>query len=183
MSMRAFEVAAELRRRSPNLLTKKLHKLLYYCQGHHLAVFDEPLFTETIAAWDMGPVVSQLWWAEKNLKVVEAPPLNDEAALNTISYVLSRYGRLSGRDLENLTHSEPPWKIADGKRKVGGADRIEVDWIKGYFRTGAFDEDGLSLQARMVVSEWARAAAEAAPDASDAPFDDPAELLARLTAR
>jgi uncharacterized phage-associated protein len=39
---------------------KKLHKLLYYCQGHHLATFGLPLFDESISAWDMGPVVGTL---------------------------------------------------------------------------------------------------------------------------
>ena len=30
--------------------TKKLHKLMYYCQGHHLATFGEPLFAGVVAA-------------------------------------------------------------------------------------------------------------------------------------
>lgn len=61
----AHDVAIELRRRLPGLGVKKLHKLLYYCQGHHLATFGRPLFNETISAWDMGPVVGALWFAEK----------------------------------------------------------------------------------------------------------------------
>lgn len=35
----AYEIAAELRKRLPGIGTKKLHKLLYYCQGHHLSTF------------------------------------------------------------------------------------------------------------------------------------------------
>ena len=65
MTVPAHDVADALRERLPGLRTKKLHKLLYYCQGHHLAVFDEPLFRETISAWDMGPVVGELWKAEQ----------------------------------------------------------------------------------------------------------------------
>src|SRR2546421_7872466 len=106
MALSAHDVAAVLRDRLPGLGTKKLHKLLYYCQGHHLAAFDEPLFEETISAWDMGPVVGTLWKAEKD---DAAPPVRaplGEAELNTIGYVLSRYGALTGHDLENLTHSE-----------------------------------------------------------------------------
>jgi hypothetical protein len=61
----AHDVAAVLRDRLPGLPTKKLHKLLYYCQGHHLATFDAPLFRETILAWGMGPVVASLWRQEK----------------------------------------------------------------------------------------------------------------------
>jgi hypothetical protein len=85
----AHAVAAALRDRLPGLGFKKLHKLLYYCQGHHLAVFDDPLFRETISAWDMGPVVGELW---KHGQLGRAPapgiPLG-EAELNTIEYVVS----------------------------------------------------------------------------------------------
>lgn len=54
----AHEVAAELRRLLPGVPAKKLRKLLYYCQGHHLAHVEEPLFTEPVMAWDMGPVLA-----------------------------------------------------------------------------------------------------------------------------
>ncbi|HZP14298.1 MAG TPA: Panacea domain-containing protein, partial [Nocardioides sp.] len=79
----AHDVARELRRRLPDLPTKKLHKLLYYCQGHHLAQVGEPLFVETISAWDMGPVVGTLWHHERTSAPL--PPASDltEAHLNT----------------------------------------------------------------------------------------------------
>src|SRR5690349_20126782 len=99
MAVSARVVAAVLRERLPGLPTKKLHKLLYYCQGHHLAAFDEPMFGETISAWDMGLVVGTLWREEKQGAVAAGHPPLDEAALNTIGYVLSRYGALTGLDL------------------------------------------------------------------------------------
>lgn len=48
MTVSAHDVAAVLRERLPDIKVKKLHKLLYYCQGHHLAQFDKPLFSEPI---------------------------------------------------------------------------------------------------------------------------------------
>ena len=54
-TLSAHSVAVELRHRLPGVGVKKLHKLLYYCQGHHLATFGLPLFSESISAWDMGP--------------------------------------------------------------------------------------------------------------------------------
>ena len=69
-SVSARDVAAVLRDRLPGLGTTKLHKLLYYCQGHHLAAFGEPLFAETISAWDNGPVVGTVWRAEKERGIV-----------------------------------------------------------------------------------------------------------------
>jgi uncharacterized phage-associated protein len=144
MTASAHDVAAELRARLPGLLTKKLHKLLYYAQGHHLAASGEPLFSDEIFAWDMGPVVSSLWSAENR---GEAPPGSaalGEAELNTIGYVVSRYGKLTGSDLQHLTHGELPWQQADAGRPLGGSARIERDWMRDYFRgpgSAAADQD------------------------------------------
>lgn len=134
MPVSAHDVAAVLRKRQPDLPVKKLHKLLYYCQGHHLATFDEPLFVETISAYDMGPVVGTLWHQEKHGGVPSATGELGEAELNTIGYVLSRYGALSGIDLEHLTHGELPWQLANATRVPGGRARIERDWMRDYFR-------------------------------------------------
>lgn len=152
----AHDVAAELRRQQPGLPAVKLHKLLYYCQGHHLAVFGEPLFTETLEAWDMGPVVAELWRAEKYRTPIPAPVELGEAELNTVGYILSRYGALTGRDLEILSHGEDPWKLADQGRRPGEAVRIDPEVITRYFRDHHFEDDGLD---RAAVSKWLRESA------------------------
>jgi len=158
MAVSAHDVAAVLRERLPGLGTKKLHKLLYYCQGHHLAAFDEPLFVETISAWDMGPVVANLWKDEQRGEVRAARELT-EGQLNTIGYVLSRYGALTGRDLEHLTHVETPWQLANSRRPPGGSVRIEREWIKEYFKTtgAAIEEDKIPLDSTE-VAEWLQGA-------------------------
>ena len=146
VSHSAIDVAAEIRKRLPGVPVKKLHKLLYYSQAHHAATFDEALFTETISAWDMGPVVGQLWWIEKQhgvgVPAGEPEPLN-EAELNTIGYVISRYGRLSGQDLERLTHNEAPWLAADVARKQTGekSHKITVAALAEFFRDQAEQEE------------------------------------------
>lgn len=153
MALSAHAVAAELRRRQPGLGQLKLHKLLYYCQGHHLATFDEPLFGEIISAWDRGPVVGAVWHAERHQ--TPGPPgaaVPDEAQLNTVGYVLSRYGRMSGADLERLTHSEDPWRRADDHRITGTSARIEQSWLRDFFASQPADDDepvleGLELEA------------------------------------
>src|SRR5262249_55212423 len=150
------DVAAVLRDRLPGLPIKKLHKLLYYCQGHHLAAFGQPLFDETISAWDMGPVVGTLWHQEKHGEVSVSHAELNEAQLNTIGYVVSRYGALTGLDLENLTHSETPWRLADRGRRPRESTRIELEWIKEYFETsGAADgEDDEAVLDSASVTEW-----------------------------
>jgi uncharacterized phage-associated protein len=143
MATSAHDVAAALRQALPGLPVMKLHKLLYYCQGHHLAHFEEPLFSETISAWDMGPVVGTLWYAEKNDEELPAPRPLTNGQLNTVGYVISRYGRLSGIDLQHLTHAEDPWRMADENRPQGSRIRIEPAWMRDYFRfkANADDED------------------------------------------
>lgn len=179
MTVSAHDVAAVLRERLPALGTKKLHKLLYYCQGHHLATFGKPLFSESIGAWDMGPVVDSLWRDEKYQ--YQPPPRTklDEAALNTVGYVLSRYGALTGRDLEIMTHGEQPWQLADAARRQGLRAEINPDWIRDYFRTGGAPDDGVDdvpLDSA-AVSAWLREAASR-DSAVEAPEDSLDELRA-----
>jgi hypothetical protein len=64
-----------------------------------------------------------------------------EAHLNTIGYVLSRYGALSGKDLIHLTHSEDPWLRANAIRQPGRSTRIREQWIKEYFETSGSSQD------------------------------------------
>jgi uncharacterized phage-associated protein len=186
MPVSARDVAAVLRDRLPGLSTTKLHKLLYYCQGHHLAAFGVPLFSESIAAWDMGPVVSALWAEEKYAnRMPDAglmPRELDEAALNTIGYVLSRYGTLSAGDLIRLTHGEDPWQAADGMRKVTGEKsvKIEPDWIKKCFqdKEAEDDEEERPQVDQAALDEWL-AEAQAQRD-RPRQRDSREELLARL---
>ncbi|MER5647276.1 type II toxin-antitoxin system antitoxin SocA domain-containing protein [Streptosporangium sp. NPDC002524] len=186
MPASAHAVASALRERLPGLTTKKLHKLLYYCQGHHLAAFGKPLFSETISAWDMGPVVGSLWREEKDsgpggIPVEGDPPPLGESELNTIGYVISRYGALSGQDLEHLTHSESPWQRADSQRRPRESARIEPAWIEEYFASAAGDEDDDVVLDSDEVTKWLSDAKERLADPLQP--DDLDALRAKLAAR
>jgi uncharacterized phage-associated protein len=176
----ASDVATELRRRLPGLPTKKLHKLLYYCQGHHVATFDEALFVETVSAWDMGPVVGQLWKAESSdVSSPEAPhDALTEAQLNTIGYVVSRYGALSGRDLETLSHNEAPWRDANLRRRPGTSERISVESMREFFRAESDDDGDGVVPDNDAVSEWLGEVA--GPPVDAAVPDSVANLKSRL---
>ncbi|MFN2495667.1 MAG: Panacea domain-containing protein [Pseudonocardiaceae bacterium] len=139
--------------------TSRRSPLLYYCQGHHLAWFGEPLFTEAIEAWDMGPVVAELWRAEN--RGTSTPPGQELGSreLNTVGYVLSRYGNLTGKDLEILSHGEDPWREADQHRRPGSAARIAHDALVTWFRA---DHDERS-PGPAVLAQLRRAIAEAPP--------------------
>lgn len=158
MPVSARTVAAELRRRLPGVGTKKQHKLLYYCQGHHLAAFGQPLFSESLSAWDMGPVVGQLWHEEKadpRSPATIAEELTEDQ-LNTIGYVVSRYGALSGTDLEHLTHSESPWRDADRDRRPHESVRIPEQALRAYFEesNGSEDDDATPPPDSQAVRSW-----------------------------
>lgn len=182
------EVAAEIRKRLPGVPVKKLHKLLYYCQAHHVATFDSPMYCETISAWDMGPVVGELWWREKQGDLQNRPatkPLT-EAELNTIGYVLSRYGNLSGTDLERLTHSESPWVNADAERRALGrpTGRITLEAMRSFFCQEAAAAESSSEDSSVPpidpteLQGWFKAASAGPPPGQPIP-DTPADLLAR----
>ena len=175
----AHDVAAELRRLLPGLPVKKLHKLLYYCQGHHLAHFDEPLFAEPVMAWDMGPVVANLWKQEKEGVAPTASRALDLGQLNTVSYVVSRYGRLSGADLERLTHAEEPWIAADTDRQPGGTAKITDEAMRDFFLR---DEEDQRWPSREAIASWLADAASRRDHHLELHVDSLDEVRQRLSA-
>lgn len=171
----AAAVAAELRSRLPGLKTVQLQKLLYYCQGHYLQAHDEPLFGDSIMAYDMGPIVATLWHAEKAGRVdefVTAAELPNDA-LATIDQVVRTYGNMTGQALIHGTHQESPWLRADARREPKGSVRIETEWIRDWFRGLAEPMSG----ATRTLLDGARARAAAPPR-----VDDVGALKARLRA-
>jgi uncharacterized phage-associated protein len=142
----ARDVAAALRERLPDLIPAKAHKLLYYCQGHHLAWFDRPLFAENIYAEDAGPVVDAPLDGGSGENLTEGE-------LNTVSYVVGRYGRLTGRDLDRLTMGEDPWLSAQAS---GGHGIIRPESMRNYFLADgspAAGEEESPLDPQ-VISRW-----------------------------
>ena len=176
MPVSAHDVAAALRERLPDLPTKKLHQLLHYCQGHHLATFGEPLFSESVSAWDTGPVVGRLWRSEE---VEQAPARRalDEGQLNTVGYVLSRYGRLTGRDLEILSRGEEPWLSADRGRRPRGSVQIDPQVMRSFFSRTTGDHESVVLDSAQVTA-WLAGAQDRRSSPSRP--DDLAELRSRL---
>lgn len=115
----------------------KLQKLVYYAQGFFLAIFDKPLFEESIEAWTHGPVVPAVYNIYKDrgrelLSVSEDFTLdilsNDEKDL--IEEVYEVFGQFSAWKLRNMTHEEPTWLNHENC-----ADEITHTELKDYFKT------------------------------------------------
>lgn len=60
MTASVHDVAAAIHRRLPGLPQGHLHKLLYYCQGHSLALAGRPMFANRIVAAADGPRIDGL---------------------------------------------------------------------------------------------------------------------------
>ena len=177
MPISAHDVAALIRTSLPDVGDVKLHKLLYYCQGFHLAHFDEPLFVEPIKAWDMGPVVSTFRAEDRQGRRPEGEVRMAGGQLNTIGYVVSHYGKMTGRELVLLTHAETPWKRADEGRPEHGSVTIKSAWLAEFFK-GVSESDRRELVPfdRAEVAEVVTAAAERRHD--PVTVDRPEDILA-----
>jgi len=95
----------------------KLQKLCYYAQGLITAMRGgEPIFADTLEAWDHGPVVPSLYHRFKQFGSEPIPivtdfnvdqiDLPDRKALDDI---YEYYGQYSAWRLRNMTHEEKPW--------------------------------------------------------------------------
>lgn len=113
----------------------KLHKLLYYVQAWHLALYSKHAFEGKFQAWIHGPVSRSLYdryAATKNMfSCITSEDISTdfEALPPNLRYhieeVLESYGHLSGTQLEALTHQEDPWiKARDG---IGRFERSEKE--------------------------------------------------------
>lgn len=101
-----------------------LLKLVYISHGWHLEMYKTPLFSNSIEAWQYGPVVPDVYNAFRKQGIVVSTPFpghsgklapEDESLLEQVYTI---YGRLPALRLSDLTHEEGgPWAIA---RQLGG---------------------------------------------------------------
>lgn len=104
----------------------KLQKLLYYVQAFHLAYFDRPVIKEDFQAWLHGPVCRPVFerYRSRSLLHVEfiyirpegertpsevLPNLIHDDQFHLIKEVIDGYAKLTGAELEELTHKDAPW--------------------------------------------------------------------------
>jgi uncharacterized phage-associated protein len=119
----------------------KLQKLLYYAQGFHLALYDEPLFGENIAAWAHGPVVPDVYHNYKDYGSAYIPIPNDmddsifnDNQKDLMQEVYKIFGQFSAWKLRNMTHNEPPWRDTEINQIISN------EKLSQYFKTQLVDE-------------------------------------------
>ncbi|MGD1806882.1 Panacea domain-containing protein [Dapis sp. BLCC M126] len=95
----------------------KLQKLVYYAQAWSLVFRNKPLFFQDIEAWVYGPAISDVWDEYKPYHYRDIPPPEEliefaKDEIEVLEEVWDTYGELSARYLQELTHSETPWRNA-----------------------------------------------------------------------
>jgi len=103
----------------------KLQKMVYYAQAWYLALYNRPLFQGNFQAWTHGPVSPKLYYKYRSFgwKPIEQSNLDEdfldiseenfgEELSDFLEEIISKYFGLTALQLESLTHSEAPWKIA-----------------------------------------------------------------------
>lgn len=101
-----------------DLTNLKLQKLLYFAQGEYLARKGDKLFDDSIEAWELGPVVRDVYDKYKicgsfPITVFDIPNKRvsiDPKVKSFLDNIWDKYGKFSAAYLVNLTHKkETPW--------------------------------------------------------------------------
>ncbi|MCL2141413.1 MAG: DUF4065 domain-containing protein [Methanimicrococcus sp.] len=123
---------------------KKLQKLSYYAVSWGYALLDSPICkNDEFEAWIHGPVSPILYDKYKNCGWVPIPQVNaeqvpplEDLTEDVLEFVWESYGELTQFQLENLTHSETPWRRA--RSNIPEFDRsnnlIDINDMKSYYR-------------------------------------------------
>lgn len=95
----------------------KLQKLIYYAQAWSLTIYEKSLFPDEFEAWTHGPVIPSLYNEYKRYGYDAIPACDCDISINEeveklLKDVQDIYGQKSGKYLEELTHEEPPWRLA-----------------------------------------------------------------------
>ena len=118
----------------------KLQKLMYYAQAWSLVLKGSPLFAEDFQAWIHGPVLSSLFqrfkvWRWDTIGDRLNPVIDDPELRAHVGKVLRVYGNATANQLEQLSHSEGPWKNARKgiEPDVSSRVRISKESIKSFY--------------------------------------------------
>ena len=119
----------------------KLQKILYFVQAEFLVSVGSPCFAEEIEAWDVGPVVPEVYHEFKIFGSADIPKFvcmnADEAILKKdktmINEMVDQCGVYSASMLVEITHNQDPWLHAY-ERHCNNV--IEKKAIKQYFEKG-----------------------------------------------
>ncbi|MGC5330872.1 type II toxin-antitoxin system antitoxin SocA domain-containing protein [Micromonospora sp. DT62] len=136
----AHDVAAAVLGELGSMNAMKLEKLVYYCQGWHLARHGAALYPDRIEAWRQGPVVPLLHRHHRRQLTVSEWPHGKASRLtpaqaDTVRWVTTTYGKFSASELSTMTHNELPWRAARGAlpEAASSNEEIDVEMMQAYY--------------------------------------------------
>ena len=104
----------ELKKPITNLI---LQKMLYYVQGYYFKKYNEPIFDNTIEAWQYGPVVPDVYFIYKDNRKedIKGITMKDEKIISKedkifLNNLLQQLIKIKPWALVRKTHSESPWE-------------------------------------------------------------------------
>ncbi|MBL0941555.1 MAG: DUF4065 domain-containing protein [Alphaproteobacteria bacterium] len=119
----------------------KLQKLCYYAQGFYLALYNKPLFKESISAYKYGPYEQELYVQYNrfgNQPIRWLQDINFKGYTSEHRFFLSNIYEMkkmiSGKQLINDTHDEAPYRIAKEKKGVSKTSFIERQDMVDFFQ-------------------------------------------------
>lgn len=108
----AVDVANILLTRHPNLYmtNPKLNTLIYYVQVESLRDIGQPLYTDTVEAWEEGPIIPTVHEAfphNRRIRKPSQPAYTDNSyACRIVDKVAGKYGVFTGFDLTDYAHRD-----------------------------------------------------------------------------
>lgn len=116
----------------------KLQKILYYVAGVFAGALNKYAFSDSIEAWQYGPVVRNVYiefcsWGSLPLICDESIVLNyDAKQKELVDFVVDLKIKMSGRELVNATHQETPWKRH--AHNISVKPEISYEELREYFK-------------------------------------------------
>ena len=111
-----YFIVAALQNEDGELMTNlKLQKLLYFAEGCAHRELGSSLFPERLEAWELGPVVPEIYRAFKPCgrnpieePIAAAPEFPSEVEIY-LGRIIAHFGRYSAQHLVRMSHADRPW--------------------------------------------------------------------------
>jgi len=112
----------------------KLQKLLYYAQAWYLVNSRRRLYSDTIEAWEFGPVVREVYnkWKSFGSTPIPYKPTGNEknkftkSQLSFLNEFYRVFSSFSATALVSMAHNEDPWKNAFGRGRSSNISTREM---------------------------------------------------------
>lgn len=127
----SLDVAHYILKKTGTLTTRKLQKLVFFCQ-YWSCGYGNPLFTDRIEAWKLGPVVPKLFYHHQKKYKVSADEIYGDlrnltsAQKEIIDDVLDHLSDKNADELIFLSHIEKSYVAARDGIKVGESGNQEI---------------------------------------------------------